>query len=213
MIIPLFIFLFFFITNRYWIASFWEGFTKGKPHTQDIHDPKILRSIQQKTGLRLRKIKLLDTQTTWGMMAGIPGMPYMVISKDAYENLTKDELQWLFLHEAGHYVLRHNIKSVFVQGALLAIGVGTLIMAPHIFLAMLLAIAGSAVYPQIARQFEYQANAFAVTRMDHPEKLKTLYTKAKKRWKKRGIFKDTVFHRLFNIWNLDIYKDLMKSLP
>lgn len=69
----IFIGLFFFITNRYWIASFWEGFTKGKPKARDILDAKILHFIQKKTGLTLRKIKLLDTQTTWGMIAGIPG--------------------------------------------------------------------------------------------------------------------------------------------
>lgn len=212
MTIALFVFLFFFITNRYWIASFWEGFMKGKPQARDIHDPKILRFIQKKTGLALRKIKLLDTQTTWGMMAGIPGMPYMVISKDAYETFTKDELQWLFLHEAGHYVLRHNVKSVLVQGALLAIGTGILIVVPHLLAAILLAVVGSMIYPQIARRFEYEANAFAVARMDSPKKLKTLYAKAKKRWKKKGISEDNVIHKLFNIWHLGIYKDLMKNI-
>lgn len=212
MTIALFISLFFFITNRYWIASFWEGFTKGKPEARDIRDAKILRFLQKKTGLTLRKIKLLDTQTTWGMMAGIPGAPYMVISKDAYETFTKDELQWLFLHEAGHYVLRHNVKSVLIQGAILIIGIRTLLMIPHAIVAMLLAIAGSIVYPQIVRRFEYEANAFAVARMDHPKKLKTLYAKAQKRWKKKGVSEDNQMHKLFNIWHLGIYKDLMKSL-
>lgn len=104
------------------------------------------------------------------------------------------------------------MKSVLLQGAILIIGIGTLLMISHGIVAILLAIAGAIVYPQIVRRFEYEANAFAVARMDHPKKLKTLYAKAKKSWKEKGASEDTSIHKLFNIWHLGIYTDLMKSV-
>lgn len=93
-----FIIIFFFVANRSWIKSFLEGFIKERPSARSLEDNDTLRFIENKTGLKLRKITLLETTATWGMMAGLPTFPYMVISRDAYENFSKDELQWLYLH-------------------------------------------------------------------------------------------------------------------
>ncbi len=209
----LFVLIFFLIVNRYWIRSFIEGFTIGKANSRDIKDEKILRLIKDKTGLRLSKIKLLDTNKTWAMMAGIPSMPYMVISKDAYENFTKDELQWVLLHEAGHYVLWHNVKMISLHLVFIILGLFVLtqlnIFLNPFILALLLGILSAIIYTQIARKFEYEANDFALSKMDNPTGIKNMYEKAKNRWRKKGIEKDSLYQRLFNVWILDIYKDLI----
>lgn len=204
---------FFLITNRHWIRSFIEGFIKGRANSKDIKNQEILNLIRNKTGLKLSKIKLLDTTRVWAMMAGLPPMPYMVISKDAYENFTKDELQWVLLHEAGHYVLWHNVKMIVLHLIFIVVGFLALLNLNFyinpLIPAFLLGILAAIVYTQLARRFEYEANYYALSKMDNPKGVKNLYKKAKKRWSIRGDNKDGLRRRLFNVWILDIYKDLI----
>lgn len=213
MIFILFVLIFSLIVNRYWIRSFIEGFTTGRANSKDIKDDRILNLIKDKTGLRLSKIKLLDTNKTWAMMAGLPTMPYMVISKDAYENFTKDELQWVLLHEAGHYILWHNAKMIVLHFVFITVGIFIIVQFSNLLdpllLSVLLGIFSAILYTQIARKFEYEANYFALSKMDNPTGVENMYEKAENKWRKKGIEKDGLFQRLFNVWILDIYKDLI----
>lgn len=207
-----FVLSFFLIVNKHLIKSFFEGFVKGKDKSEDLRDEKILNFIKDKSGLKLQKIKLLDTQTTWGMMAGLPGSPYMIISKDAYENFSKDEMQWLLLHEAGHYVLWHNPIIIFQQFLLLFLGIFVLTQFNYLWLGFLMGVLLSVVHTQMARAYEYEANYYALSKMDNPKGLKNMYQKAKERWRKKGKEKDTLWQKMFNVWILDIYKDLVKEI-
>lgn len=209
----LFVLTFFLITNRHWVRSFIEGFTNGKANAKDIKDQAILDLIKNKTGLKMSKIKLLDTTKVWAMMAGFPTMPYMVISKDAYENFTKDELQWLLLHEAGHYVLWHNVKMIILHLIFIAIGFLILIelslFINTTILSLILGVLAAIIYTQIARRFEYEANYYALSKMDNPKGIENMYEKARNRWRKKNLGKDGLRQKLFNVWILDIYKDLI----
>ncbi len=207
----IFVLTFSLIVNKHLIKSFFEGFVKQKARSEDLKDEKILNFIKNKTGLNLQKIKLLDTRTTWGMMAGLPGAPYMIISKDAYENFSKDELQWLLLHEAGHYILWHNFKIIFLQLLFIVLGILILMQFNYLLLGLCLAIVLVIPYTQLARKFEYEANDYALARMDNPEGLKNLYQKAKERWRKKVKKEDSILQRLFSVWILEIYKDLNKK--
>lgn len=207
----LFISVFFLIANRQWMKSFFEGFTKGRPNSKDLEDPKILNFIKDKTDLKLKKIKLLDTDTTWAMMAGLPFMPLMVLSKDAYDNFSKDELQWVLLHEAGHYILWHNVKMIVLQLVFIVIGVFILSNYDHLLLSFTLGILFFIINTQLSRNFEYEANNFALFKMDNPKGLANMYDKAKERWRKKGKKGDTLFQKMFNVWILEIYKNLVQK--
>lgn len=204
----IFILIFLYIVNGDRIKSFFEGFVKERAKTQDIKDKKILDFIKEKAGLKLDKIMLVETGTTWAMMAGLPSMPYMIVSKDAYENFSKDEMEWLFLHEAGHYILWHNLKIAGLQLLFIVTGVVLIANFNHIFLALLLGFLLPILDTQIARKFEYEANDFALKRMNNPKGLENIYERAKQRWRSKGKVKDTLMHKLFKIWTLDIYKNL-----
>lgn len=193
------------------MRSFFEGFTKGKPNSKDIKDQKVLDFIYTKTELKLRSIKLLDTTTTWAMMAGLPSMPYMVISKDAYENFSKDELQWVFLHEAGHYILWHNVKMIVLQLIFIAVGIFILASYDYIILSLVLGILFVIINTQLSRSFEYEANNFALSKMDNPKGIVNVYDKAKERWRKKGKRKDAFIQKMFNVCILEIYKNLVKK--
>lgn len=209
-----FIVIFFLIVNRHWIRSLIEGLVKPKVKSKNLNDKNILNFVESKTGLVLQNIKLIDTRATWAMMSGLPSRPYLILSYDAYNNFSKDEFQWLLLHEAGHFLLFHNIKMIFLQLGFLALGFYiTLQFNPYIgplLLSVLLGVLFAILYVQITRRFEYEANNFALSKMDNPEGLKNMYEKARKRWMDKGRKEDTLWHKLFNVWVLDIYKDLVK---
>lgn len=138
--------------------------------------------------------------------------PYMIISKDAYEKFNKDEMQWLLFHESGHYILWHSGKMILLH--LFFLFVGFIILSSissKILLTFLLGILFAIIYIQIVRRFEYEANYFALSKMDNPKGLSTLYAKAKVRYWKRNMNKNRLWLKLFNVWNLDIYRDLMEK--
>lgn len=211
----IFIVIFFLIVNRYWIKSLIEGFLKPKVKSKNLSDKNILNFIENKTGLKLLNIKLIDTRATWAMMSGFPSRPYLILSYDAYKNFSKDEFQWLLLHEAGHFLLWHNIKMVFLQVGFILTGFFILFrintfLNPFL-LSILLGLLFAILYVQITRRFEYEANYFALSKMDNPKGLKSIYEKARKRWMNKGRKEDTLWQKLFNVWVLDIYKDLVKK--
>jgi Zn-dependent protease with chaperone function len=211
----IFVLIFLGVVNRSQIKSIFEGFVKERSKSEDLRDFQLLNFIKEKAGLKIRKIKLLDTKATWGMMAGLPWMPYMILSRDAYENFSKDEMQWLLLHEAGHYKFWHSSKMFFLQLACIFLGFFLLLQTnneiPSLLLALSLAILFAILYVQITRNFEYEANYFALSKMDNPKCLKNMYQKAKERWRKKGKPEDTLWQKLFNVWILEIYKDLAKK--
>lgn len=215
MTLVIFTVIFFLIVNRHWIRSLIEGLVKPKVKSKNLNDKNILNFIESKTGLKLQNIKLIDTRATWAMMSGLPSRPYLILSYDAYRNFSKDEFQWLLLHEAGHFLLLHNIKMIFLQLGFLALGFYILLQfnlyLEPLLLSILLAILFSILYVQATRRFEYEANYFALSKMDNPKGLKNMYEKARKRWMNKGRKEDTLWHKLFNVWVLDIYKDLVKK--
>ncbi len=213
----LFAITFLFIANRGVIYAFVEGLfnKKVKRRTHDITDKRILTLIQKKTGLTLSKILLFDTDKVWGMMAGFPPKPYMIITTDALKRFDKDEMEWIYLHEAGHYVLWHNLKMALLQIFFLIPSFVILSRVSNfssgLFFAILLSISFSVVYFQLARLFEYEASNFALKRISNPEGIITLAEKAKKWWRQRGVAEKSLFHKLFNTWIYDIYVNLAKN--
>lgn len=196
--------------NRVWIVPFLERFTSKKAVSKDLKDKVILALIEKKTGLKLTKIIILDTEKIWGLMAGWPMKPYMIISKDAYKGFSKDEMQWLLLHEGGHYVLWHSGKMILLHVIFLITGYLVLTkLGGNMSLGLFLGILFAVIYTQIARRFEYEANYFALSRMDNPKGLDKLYEKAKQRYGKKGMTENSFWRKLFKVWNLDIYKDLL----
>lgn len=208
----LFTFTFLFIVNRGVLYAFIEGLLhrNSQKKKKDITDPKILDFIYQKTGLRLSKIFLFETDKVWGMMAGLPPKPYMIISTDASSKLNKDEMEWVYLHEAGHSVLWHNYKMVLLQIVLVLSGVFVLniIFRLELLTVLLLSILLSILYFQIARFFEYEANDFALKRVTNPQGIITLKEKARQRWLSRKIPLKGFKQKLFHTWTFNIYEDL-----
>lgn len=205
-----FIVLFIAIVNRWWILTFISSLNGSGLNGYDLKDSDLIHLVYKKTGVKLFKIKILDTQKVWGLMGGASFKPYMVIAKSAYESFTKEELEWLLFHEAAHHVLKHGFKQVLLHiifilgGVLLLQKVSySLLLSP--FVAMMWTI----VYIQIVRRFEYEANTYALRRMKNPMAVVHIQQMAKKRWTNNTMKMDSMRQKLFSVWTGQIYQDLV----
>src|SRR3989339_561872 len=107
----IFIIIFLIITNWFQIYSFSKLIVGKKIKTSSIKDSWINKTVKKKTGLSLLNITLFHDKKMYGLMAGLPFWPKMILSEGLYKNLNRDELEWVILHEAGHCVLWHNLEA------------------------------------------------------------------------------------------------------
>jgi len=103
--IIIFIILFLVIVNWFQIISFSSLFVGPKIKTSTIKDEWIKNVVKKKTGLNLFDVTLFHDKKMYGMIAGLPFWPKMILSTGLYKSFNKDELEWVILHEAGHCVL------------------------------------------------------------------------------------------------------------
>ena len=121
----LFILIFLVITNWFQLVAFLSvPFRKIK--TSKLKDKWICKTVKEKTGFKLLAISIFHDKRMYGMMAGLPFWPKMILSEGLYKRLNKDELEWVILHEAGHCVLWHNLKAFFIEISFLIIGVASI---------------------------------------------------------------------------------------
>lgn len=125
----------------------------------------------KKTRLPL-SIKILDEKEKMiGFMIGSPPFkPLMLFSEKLYKAFTDDEMQWVILHESGHYLMWHNLKFAISQLTIFILGLYFIIrLRIDILLSILIFIVLSITYIHIAKIFEYQADGYAAKNMDNPE--------------------------------------------
>ncbi|MDO8609660.1 MAG: M48 family metalloprotease, partial [bacterium] len=125
----------------------------------------------------------------------------MIFSERLYKLLNKDEFEWVALHESAHYLMRHNLRFALIQITILFFGVNSVMSFPMVAryiipYFVLLAL----IYIQLVKWFEYQADLYAVKKMDNPKGLITANIKMKK------------INRFLNSSNF-IYKLLVIQIP
>ncbi|MCX6730624.1 MAG: M56 family metallopeptidase [Candidatus Roizmanbacteria bacterium] len=164
-----------------------------------ITDNKLLEIIFKKTGLRLASIRVSSSQKPWGMMIGLPRYPYMVLSQGLYDSFDKDELEYVLLHESGHYMLAHSAKLAVLFISFLTIGFVSVsnIELPLIWIVIALII--GLIQIQMSRLCEYEADAFTLARMTNPKGMITATQKFAKAYKHFDVIRhdeDTFLGRL-----------------
>lgn len=131
-------------------------------------------------------------------MVGLPFWPKMILSEGLYKSFTKDELEWVILHEAGHCVLWHNLQAFFIQIGVLFFGIYTILLFKlSLFLTSIYAILLSFVCIQILRWgIEYVGDRYSINRVGNPGGVITAQEKLRKAYKVKGILR-FIFH-----WNI-----------
>lgn len=196
--------MFLTICNWFQIQHFLKLVVGPKIKTESLNDKWINTVVKKKTGLNLLSITLFKDEKMYGMMAGFPFWPKMILSEGLYKNLDKDELEWVILHEAGHCVLWHNLQSMVIELTLLISGL-YLISTQNInlFLIPFLSLILSIISIQIIRRMtEYTADMYSISRVDNPEGVITAQDKFRKNYKGSIFSNEKSIVRFLFHWNI-----------
>jgi len=184
MLLNLFFFttIFLIFTNWFQLYYFAQLVIGPKIKFSSLKDPWIYQTVKKKVGLSLTDITIFYDKKMYGMMAGLPFWPKMILSEGLYKNFNKDELEWVILHEAGHCVLWHNLKAFIIELALFLLGMYLIkITEMNIVLTILLSVLLSFVCIQIIRWLiEYAADKYSIEKVDNPRGVITAQDKFRK---------------------------------
>lgn len=131
----------------------------------------LILKMRKKTHLPLVIHVMNEKHKMIGFMVSSPPFkPLMLFSKKLVEVFSDDEMQWVILHESGHYLMWHNLKFAVSQ-ILIFIFIVYLSVVFHWNLFFLTGslIMSVIIYIQIAKIFEYQADSYAARMMDNPK--------------------------------------------
>jgi len=196
--------VFLFITNWFQVLTITSAFTRGNISKMGLKDKWLYDTVYKKTGLKLLSITLFKDRRMYAMMAGLPIWPKMILSEGLYKNLNKDELEWVILHEAGHCVLWHNLKTMLIQLIFVLIGFYLIYFnRMNLFAGILLATIYSFGCIQVIRWLiEYQADMYSIERVDNPNGVITAQKKFRNA-KYRNLFRDerSIWRFLLH-WNI-----------
>ena len=178
----LFILVFLGLCNWFQIWSFSKLIVGPRIKKYTVNDQWIKNVVAKKANLKLLDITIFEDKNMYGMMAGLPVYPKMIISEGMYKSFNKDELEWVILHEAAHCIFWHNLTIFLIQILTLIIGIFTIKKTNMSFpLAIIFAIFLSLICIQIFRWgFEYQADKYSIEKVDNPKGVITAQDKLMK---------------------------------
>ena len=196
--------IFLFLCNWFQVYSFLSVVIGPKYKTSSVNDKWIKKIVKKKTGLSLLDITIFHDQKLYGMMAGLPFWPKMILSEGLYKSFNKDELEWVILHEAGHCVLWHNLGAFVIQISILLLGFYTITLFKFsLIFDILYSIFLSFVCIQVLRWgIEYVADSYSINRVDNPRGVITAQDKLRKGYIKSLFNSETSIFRFLLHWNI-----------
>jgi len=178
-----------------WIQIYYlaKNFLKPKPKVIPLLDDKLLTKYKSLTKLDLSINIIEENSLMVGfMLSSPPFKPIMVFSQKLFKNFTLKELDWVVLHEAGHYLMLHNWKLALSQFILLIIGLFIVesFRFQTLFSILVISLLLPLIYIQVAKIFEYQADNYAVKTMPDPRGMISGNTKMRKvnNWERKRPF-------------------------
>src|SRR3989344_7621216 len=94
------------------INLFLSSLGRSKRPVTIVSDKRISKILLEKTNTKLKSIKISESNLPFGMMIGIPFFPQLILSRAVYETFNENEIEYVVLHEAGHYNLGHSVKEL-----------------------------------------------------------------------------------------------------
>lgn len=123
----------------------------------------------------------------------------MILSQALYKTFNVDEIEYVVLHETGHYVFAHSAKLAVLFLSLLSIAFVLITDSQMPIVWMLVAVMIGLIQIQMSRVCEYEADAFALSHLSNPKGMITATHKFQKAYKNFDIIRhdeDTVIGRL-----------------
>ena len=150
------------------IKLLFTGLGQNKKSLSTLNNKRLLKLVKDKSVYNLQTIYLLNSNKLFGMMSGVL-KPHLILSQKLYQEFNEDETEYVLLHEMGHFLLYHNLKEIII-GVIIILAGATFIVYNNLgtFTSTLLAVVFGVIMIQIARQYEYQADSYALNRMTNP---------------------------------------------
>ena len=171
------------------ISLFISSLGKGKKSMTIIKDEKISKIIWEKCKTKIDTVKISESDLLFGMMIGIPGRPQLILSRKLYESFNLDELEYVILHEAGHYKLWHSIKEL-IEGIIFFV-LGLLLLSNFegplgVVIGIISGLFFGVLMIQIAKLKEIQADAYSLKRLSNPQGMIPATNKFLKAWEDKS---------------------------
>lgn len=158
--IILFIVVFFCLANLFQINFF--GSQIGSTNFRKTVKDKSLSKMLEDVDLMVGEFIIFETDKPFMMMPAMFGSPRVIISNNLYETFNKEEIKYVLMHEAAHYLFKHNIKDAFFQMGPLLIGALMILnFQLNILGSSLLGVISAILFVQLARLLEREADIFA----------------------------------------------------
>jgi Zn-dependent protease with chaperone function len=167
------------------IKLFLSSLGKKKKPISSIRDKKIETTLLTKTRTKISSTKISESNLLFGAMVGIPGHPQLFLSRRLYDSFTWNELEYVILHEAGHYKLRHSLIEL-TEGIVFFV-FGTLILSrvPSPILGAALGLIFGILMIQLAKISELEADLYSLKRMSDPKGMISATEKFFEGWKSK----------------------------
>lgn len=195
-----FFIIFIYLVNWMQIGTFLTKFISPKLSYKIVSDQRVTNLIMKKTGVKIEKFYLLNSDNPFGGMFSLFGKPILMLSDELYNNFNKDELEYVLLHEIGHYLYSHSLQNILGQTVLGLIGVYIInFFGLNIIPSSIFGIIFALIFVEFAKWHERQVENFAVKKIANPNGMVTAAHKLKKR-AKTGLFYE--IRRRYFVWNI-----------
>ncbi|HIH11203.1 TPA: M48 family metalloprotease [Candidatus Woesearchaeota archaeon] len=186
----IFILLLFYLPLWTQINLFISSLGRSQKPITVIKDERIYKLLLSKTKAQIKSIKISESALPFGMMIGIPNRPQLILSRKLYGTFNQDEIDYVVLHEAGHYMLHHSIKELLLGLLFLVVGIFLLnnvtIFSVGVIPAFLLGIGFGILMIQIGRMKELEADKYTLARITNPEGMVTATERFRNAYKNRS---------------------------
>jgi len=212
----IFLSLFFYLANWRLVHNwFRKEEQSSNVLANKVVDHRIHNFIYKMTGVKLDHVYIAPSKALFAFCGGVTRKPILVISRGAYEKFKENALEWLLLHEVGHYVLGHTMGMVLVETSYAIVGWLILTVIDNtmllIILSPVLAVLLAIATIQTNKRFDVQANEFAVKKMKHPIGMKEGALLLMQQAQDSGIMHDTILMKLFYPWNYGMWNRTIKD--
>src|SRR3989338_10777911 len=104
------------------VNLFLSSLGQKKSFVTVVQNDDLRKLIRNKTGIDIESIKILESDKPFGMMVGIPTKPQLILSRKLYDTFTPGEMEYVVMHEAGHYKLWHTVTELAAGITLFVVG-------------------------------------------------------------------------------------------
>jgi STE24 endopeptidase len=175
-----FILIFTYITNWKRLQLLPQAILNYKKVIRNYPEDAFTKKIAEKINLDF-EIKVQKTSIINGYMPGLPIKPVMVLTQGAIDKLTKEELEWVILHEAGHCINWHTPKDLILWIIFLTLGISLInYLMISFFITILFSIVLAVLWIQLERRHEIEADKFALDNGADPKAMISFFEKIHK---------------------------------